>query len=130
MTRTLIAAAVLAVALAGCTTAQLTGAQNAAPAAGTLLALASGQSTTVADLVAKGALFCNTTAGVRAVAAPVAAGLAPKAASVINASASVVASVCASLEAAAKPVAPPTNVPLDTVPVAVTPAAAALKPTT
>ena len=125
--------------LAGCTTAQMSTAQStaasAAPAVTTLAALASAHSTTVASLIAKGALFCQKQDGtvaavatVAGMAAPV-AGLLPggaMAVSVIGASASAVANVCAAI--AAIPVPPPTNVAPDTVPVVAVPAAATLKP--
>ena len=114
-----------AAGVAGC---NLTPQQQATGAAAvtTLAGLAAAHNATVATLVTQGALFCQKSSGIVAIAAPVAGSLVPQYASVIGASAAVVAQVCASLEAAAVPVPPPTNVPLNQVPVVTTPAAALL----
>ena len=131
----LASAALVALALSGCTATQLATAQSTAAAASgpvtTLAALAAQRSTTAADLIAKGALFCRKADGSVAAIATTVGMVGPVvsvlpygavAVSVIGASASAVASVCAAIEAI--PVPPPTNVAMDTVPVVAVPAAA------
>jgi hypothetical protein len=134
-------AAALALAVTGCTSAQLATAQSvgtaAAAPATALVSVAAAHNTTVADLIAKGALFCRKADGTvaaiattDAMAAPVASVVPYGAAvvTVIGASASVVQGVCAAIQAV--PVPAPTNVAPDTVPVIATAAAKVLKPAT
>ena len=126
--------------LAGCSTAKVSAgtavAQQATGPLTTLAGLAAAHSTTAADLIAKGALFCankvtgavSVVASADAMAAPF-ASLVPYGAvavSVIGASANAVAGVCAAIQSV--PVPAPTNVATDTVPVVAVQAAAALKP--
>jgi len=98
---------------------------TATPAVSTLAGLAAANNATVADLVTKGQLFCETAGGPVAVADTI--GGLTSYASVINASASTVQDVCAALDAV--PVPPPSTIALASVPVVVSPAAAALAPT-
>lgn len=110
-----------ALVVAGCSS--LTPAQqSAAIAAGTTLAsVAAAQNTTVANIVAKGALFCKTatpavdavSAGVVAVAVASNPATAPVIASVTGQANSVVAAVCAALNGVPVPApADPSSVPV------------------
>ena len=118
--RKLLFAAVAALALTACSSGFTIGtpatpgspAATLVPAAATLLDLAAANNTTVATLVTKGQLFCQYAGTVVAVATTFGAS-----SSVIGKASNVVADVCGALNAAAVPVAPPTNVPLNTVPV-------------
>lgn len=117
--------AALPLLLAACSAPQ----QAAGIAAGTtLLQLAAANNTTVATAVTKGALFCNSPKlGTVVALANTAGGIV----SVINATigmdvqkaSDAVLSLCQSVDAAATPVPPPAAVPLNSVPVAVAPAA-------
>ena len=116
----IILSAVALLALAGCSGTATLGspatpgspAATLVPAAATLLDLAAANNTTVATLVTKGQLFCQYAGTVVAVATTFGAS-----SSVLGKASAVVADVCGALNAAAVPVAPPTNVPLNTVPV-------------
>ena len=114
--------------LAACSSTSLSTAQAdvtaATPAVATLAGLAAANNTTVADLVVKGQLFCQAASGPVAVADAV--GDMTSFASVINASATAVSDVCAAVDAV--PVPPPATIPLASVPVVTTQAAAALAP--
>lgn len=114
-----LAALALLPGLFACTAAQQT-------AVTTLLQAAAASNTTVADAVAKGALFCQSPKLGAVVAVTSAAG---GIVSVVNATigqdvqtaANTVLGLCQSVDAAATPVPPPTTVPLNSVPVAVVP---------
>ena len=95
----------------------------AAPATATLLTLAAANNTTVATLVTKGQLFCQYSGLIVAVASVYGSPT-----SVIGQGSDLVKAICASVDAAAVPVAQPTNVPLNTVPVVAVATAVALPP--
>ncbi len=121
-------AAVLILALAGCSTAQLANTQatiaTATPIAQTLADMAAADSHTVATLLAGGAAICKKTNGYVALAQTV-GGLTTYA-SVVNAVAADVATACAIAGGVPAPL--PATVPAATVPVVVLPPTAALKP--
>ncbi len=85
-------------------------------AVATLAGIAASKNTTVATIVTKGQLFCQSASGIVALVKDLSSPT-----SVIGVSSTVVADACATINAT--PVPPPTNVPLDSVPVAVAPMA-------
>ena len=109
----------VALALAACGS-NITPAETSAltAVAGTLASVAAANNTTVAALVTKGQLFCSGSSGVFTV---VGAMSAPT--SVVGQTASAVAKACATVDAVAVPVSPPSAAA--TVPVVVAPGALA-----
>ena len=120
-TRHILGLALLAnVSLAACTTALTPTQQNALQAVTTLASVAAASNQTVAGLVTKGQLFCSGAGGIVALVSSLTSG-----SSVIGQTASDVAAACAAIQGV--PVPAPATVPLASVPVVVSAAAAGLK---
>jgi PBP1b-binding outer membrane lipoprotein LpoB len=120
----------VALALAGCSTAQIASTQTAitaaTPVVATLVDLAAASNKTVASALADGAAICKESSGYVALAQTLAGSTAY--ASVTNAASDDVATACGI--AGAVPAALPASVSPTSVPVVVLPVAAALKLTT